>query len=114
MVADLLESNDSEMMNREVNIMEQLLEGFMDGVEKLLQMPGESGKEWERRGREEDAKVFQLKRQVVKWMVAQADADLKSNTSGSSRTTCISDVMEGIKPFSVQQGSSEQMRYGEN
>ena len=113
LVADLLESNDSEMMNREVNIMEQLLEGFMDGVEKLLQMPGESGKEWERRGREEDAKVFQLKRQVVKWMVAQADADLKSNTSGSSRTTCISDVMEGIKPFSVQQGSSEQMRYGE-
>lgn len=53
---------------------------------------------------EEDAKVFELKKEVVKWMVLQAEVDKSSYVSGSSRTSIIMDVGDnGPRNFNTEQ-----------
>ena len=106
LVGDLLKGRDSETMNREVTIMEQLLEGVMKSVQNLSQLLAdtESKKWWSDVARKEEMKVFELKKTVVKWMVEQAEAEDKSSISESSRTSTIADIAEdGLRVVTSQQ-----------
>ena len=93
LINDLLKVNDSDIMSREMVVMEQIHENLAATANRLSEIiPFEAAKSLSAKIAIEDAKMFETKKLVVKWMSVQAEDDDKSILSSSSRQTVLSDM----------------------
>ena len=92
MICNLLKANDVDMMTREVNVLEHLHGNLVAAVDKVLKtnLLG-TETQLEEMIMEEDTKLFEVKKDVIKWMAVQAEADSRSQVSHSSKHTVMSD-----------------------
>ena len=86
-----LKANDVEMTTREIDVLEQLHGNLVAAAGKILNIELDTDVEVENVLMEEEAKLFDLKRQFVTWMVEHAEADARSQVSNSTRQTGMSD-----------------------
>ena len=91
LIEDLLKANDMEMMVREVGVLEHLHGNLVAVVDKLSKVRTEREEdELEQMMTEEESKLFKIKKEVIRWMAAQAETDTRSQVSNSSRHTVMS------------------------
>ena len=93
LVKDMFNPRDSEMIDGEVKVMEQVHGNMITAAIKYLDYTDseEKFKEVQNKLIEEEQRVFEVKKEAVKWMITQAEADDRSQVSRSSRQTILSD-----------------------
>ena len=93
LVKDMFNPRDSEMIDGEVKVMEQVHGNMITAAIKYLDNTDsdEKFKEVQNKLIEEEQRVFEVKKEAVKWMITQAEADDRSQVSRSSRQTILSD-----------------------
>ena len=91
LVNGLLKSNDTEIMNREVQTLDRVYDELIAHAVSLRQVlpPGEARKVSDMIDME-DAHVFQLKKTVSRWFIAQVDTVREQTIGGSKHLqTCV-------------------------
>ena len=96
LVLKLLRGSDQEEIESEVEYMEKYHESTMENAKRLVEIvPIEEAKCICEQVVEEEKKLGEIKKEVVKWMVINEEED-KSVTTCSSRRTWISEITKSV------------------